>query len=57
MLNIFAVEDKMHFLLACSLFNEARQSFIEEKKRIVLSTAPLNDFNIYCTVHMANEPR
>ena len=46
-LNTLAVEGKIHFLLICSLFNEERQSFLDEIHRIFLSTASLNDSKMY----------
>ena len=49
-LNIFTVEDEVHFLLACPLFNEERVKFLEGTHKAFL-TERLQ------YVHMANEPR
>ena len=46
-LNTLAVEDEIHFLLVCSLFNKERQRFLVEIHRIFPSTASLNDLNMY----------
>ena len=46
-LNIFSVEDEIHFLLACSLFSDDCQSFLENIHRNFPSTASLNDLNMY----------
>ena len=46
-LNTLAVEDEIHFLLTCSLFNEERKRFLVVIHIIFPSTALLNDFNMY----------
>ena len=45
--NVFAVENEIHFVLACSLYNEERNVFLEEICRDFPTTASLNDFNMY----------
>ena len=46
-LNIFIVEDEIHFLLVCSLFNEERQRFLEEIHKKFPATVLLNDRNMF----------
>ena len=46
-LNIFIVEDEIHFLLVCSLFNEERQKFLEEIHKKFPATVLLNDRNMF----------
>ena len=46
-LNIFTVEDEVHFLLICPLFNEDRQKFLEGIHTAFPPTASLNNFNMY----------
>ena len=46
-LNIFTVENEVHFLLSCSLFNEERQKFLDEIHRTFPNTATLNEFNMF----------
>ena len=46
-LNIFTVEDEVHFLLICPLFNEDRQKLLEGIHRAFPSTTSLNNFNMY----------
>ena len=46
-LNIFTVEDEVHFLLACPLFNKEHQKFLEGIHRAFHPTASLNDFNMH----------
>ena len=47
MLNTLAVENEIHFVLACSLFNKEGERFLLKIHRIFPSTATLNDFNMY----------
>ena len=46
-LNIFTVEDEIHFVLACPLFQEERQRLLEDIYRTFPTTTSLNDFNMY----------
>ena len=46
-LNIDAVENEVHFLLSCSLFNEERQKFLEEIYESFPNTASLNELNMF----------
>ena len=44
---ISAVENEVHFLLSCSLFNEERQQFLEEICRNFPNTATSNELNLF----------
>ena len=46
-LNIFEVENEVHFLLSCSLFNDERQQFLDEIYRHFPNTATLNELNLF----------
>ena len=46
-LNIFSVEDEIHFLLSCSRFNADRQKFLQEIYRTFPNTATLNELNMF----------
>ena len=46
-LNIFTVEDEIHFLLTCSLFNDERRIFLQKVYRTSPTTASLNKLNMF----------
>ena len=46
-MNIFTVENEVHFLLSCSLFNEERQKFLDESHMAFPNTATLDEFNMF----------
>ena len=46
-LDIFKVEDEVHFLLTCPLFNEERQIFLQKIHKTFPNTSALNEFNMY----------
>ena len=45
--NTFTVENEVHFVLACPLYNEQRRLFLEEIYRYFPTTALLDDYNMY----------
>ena len=45
--NNFTVENEIHFVLACPLYNEERQLFLEEIYKNFPTTALLDDLNMY----------
>ena len=46
-MNIFKVENEVHFLLSCSLLNEERQKFLEQVYRKFSNTALLSELNLF----------
>ena len=46
-LNIFTVENEIHFLLSCSLYNEERQVFLKEIYKTFPNTALLTEFDFF----------
>ena len=46
-MNIFTVENEVHFLLSCSLLNEEGQKFLEQVYRNFPNTALLSELNLF----------
>ena len=46
-MNIFTVENDVHFLLSCSLLNEEQQKFLEQVYRNFPNTALLSELNLF----------
>ena len=46
-MNIFTVENEVHFLLSCSLLNEELQKFLEQVYRNFPNTALLSELNLF----------